>query len=253
MPETIPAIILAAGKISQKLSDATGAPCRGLLEISGRPMIDAVLAATEEAERIDDITVVCSAHSALLEYVSDDNTVAACKDTFLDTITTGMKTLGNPQRALLLTADLPLLTADALDDFIDRALQSTASVIYPIIGRDDCERAMPGGDRTYVKLADGVFTGGNAAVVTGQFIDTQGQRIQKTFLARKSPIRMAAILGWGFVFRLLLGILTLEQVKQRATSILGAPAEVVHSKYPEIAIDVDKPSDVEDVRRALSP
>ena len=241
MSQQIPAANLAAGRMDSKLAAATGATAKALVPLRGRPMIDRILEAAAAAETISDVRVVCSAGSPLLEHVGALG-VEASGPTFLDTIRTGLSALGRPERMLVITGDLGLITPAALDHFCGQALQSDASIVYPIVRKEDSERAFPGAARTYAAFRDGPITGGNVTVLGRRFIEDQGGRLAQAFAARKNPLRLCGMLGWGFVVRLALGRLTLEEAAERVRHILAVPAVLVQSPYAEIGFDVDKPS-----------
>lgn len=251
MPETLPAAILAAGRISAPLQRATGATAKALMPAGGRPIIDKLLDAVLASSLVGEVKVVCAAGSPLLEHVGQQ-AVATAGPGFLDSIRTGLEALGKPEKLLLITGDLPLLTPEALDHFCREALQSGSSIVYPIVSKDDCERVFPGGRRTFVRLSDGAYTGGNVGVVSRAFVETQGERLARAFAGRKNPLRLCAMFGWGFVLRLMFGRLTVSDLVARGEEMLGANIHVVRSPYPEIGFDVDKPSNLASVEAWLT-
>jgi len=250
MNETIPVAVLAAGKISPELQQATGADTRALIPVGGRPIIDRLLDAVMEAKLIDGVKVVCAEGSPLIDHLGDLAVVAQGPE-YLDSIRAGLDAFPEADRVFIVTGDLPLMTAEALDHFCGEVLHSDASIIYSIVRKEDCERVFPGGRRTYFRLQDGLYTGGNVGVVSRGFMAQHGHQLQKTFEMRKSPLRLCTLLGWGFVMRLLLGRLSLEDIAGRIEQLLGSSAHVIRSPYPEIGFDVDKPSNVASVEAWL--
>lgn len=243
MTERLCAAVLAAGRIAPHLARATGAQAKALIRVGGRPIIERVLEALEGAGLVGDVRVVCAEGSPLLEYVGP-RSVASRGPAFLDSVRTGLEAFDSPDRILLVTGDLPFLTAEALDYFCREALQSDACIVYSIVQREDCERAFPGGRRLYVRLREGAFTGGNVAVVSRAFIEKQGDRLARTFAARKNPLRLAAMLGWRVVLRLVVGRLSLGDVVARSELLLGTKLHVVRSPHAELGFDVDNPSNL---------
>lgn len=243
MTERLGAAVLAAGRMPPDLARETGAEARGLIRVGGRPIIDRLLEALDAAQLVGDVRVVCSEGSPLLEHVGPVG-VASRGPAFLDSIRTGLEALGGPDRLLLVTGDLPFLTPAALDRFCQEALQSGACIVYPIVRKEDCERAFPDGRRLYVRLRDGSYTGGNVALVSRVFIEEQGERLAHAFAGRKNPLRLAAMLGWRIVCRLAFGRLSLGDVVARGEQLLATKLHVVHSPHPELAFDVDKPSNL---------
>lgn len=224
---------------------------KALIPVGGRLIVDRMLEAIAQSQRVGPVRVVCAAGSRLLAH-APQVAVAARGPKFVDSIESGFDALGHPERALLLTGDLPLLDGECLDHFCGQALQSGANIVYSIIRKQVSEQAFPGGRRLYVRLRDGAFTGGNLALLSREVIQTHRQRIEQAYAARKNPIRLCGMMGPLFVVRLLLGRLTVAQLVERGCCILGTSVAVVDSPYPAIGFDVDKPSNLAAVESWLA-
>ncbi|MFZ5592589.1 MAG: hypothetical protein ACOY81_12390, partial [Bacillota bacterium] len=79
------------------------------------------------------------------------------------------------------------------------------------------------------------------------------ERGRQLVAARKSPLRLAGLVGWGFLLRFLLRRITLAEAERKVSQLLGVEGAVVLCSDPEVGVDVDKPSDLLLVRRVLSP
>ena len=71
------------------------------------------------------------------------------------------------------------------------------------------------------------------------------------FENRKSTWKYAKILGFKFILKFLFRTLTMEEIEKRITGILGYNSAAVVVSYPEIMIDLDKPSDLKLIRKCL--
>jgi hypothetical protein len=100
-------------------------------------------------------------------------------------------------------------------------------------------------------VREGTFTGTNVVLVNGDFVAHHRDIVREFYEHRKSPLRLARMLGAGFILRLLSGRLSLAHIEQRLGQVLGGEARAIISHYPELAFDVDKPSDFEVVRAVL--
>jgi hypothetical protein len=69
---------------------------------------------------------------------------------------------------------------------------------------------------------------------------------------RKRPWRLVRAFGWRPLLAYLLGRLTLDDAITRASHVIGARVAAVVMPYPEAAIDVDKPADLELAERILA-
>jgi hypothetical protein len=113
------------------------------------------------------------------------------------------------------------------------------------------EAKYPGARRTYVKLKEGKFTGGNVIVVNPRRINSAREKIQEAVALRKKPLAMAAKMGWAFLWKAVTGQLSLAEAIERVEALTGIKGKVIISPYPEVAMDIDEPGDYEDLARAL--
>jgi len=249
----IDAVVLAGGVDRGEIAARTGVAHRPLLEVGGRPIIQWELAALRGSAHIARVAVV--APEAVQSVVDEAGVDVRVTDTgsFLGNVVAGIAALaGAGKHVMLLTGDLPLVTAEALNDLVDQSLASGADACYPIIPRESCERWFPGGRRTYVRLREGAFTGGNGVVVTREFVETRKELIARLYSSRKNPVKLAAMLGLGFVFGLITGRLSLRQLEARAGKMVRARVAAVISSFPELGFDVDKLADLEVARQTAS-
>ncbi len=245
------AVVLAGGRVPKKLAGLCA--YRPLLPIGGRPMLAYVLEALRATPLVRASAVV--APGAVLDAFPDmPETKVPAGETIVENMRNGAAALGaaEPTHLLFLTGDLPLITGHALTGYLTASLASGAALTYPIIPRQACEERFPGAKRTYVRISDGIFTGGNAVVATADLLTDKGALIQRLYDARKEPLKLAGILGWPTVWGMLGGTLTIVELEAVAARIMGAPIKAIITPYPEIGFDVDKPADAAAVERALA-
>jgi GTP:adenosylcobinamide-phosphate guanylyltransferase len=248
----IAAIVLAGGVDRGEIAAQTGVIHRPLLEVGGRPILLTTLAALRGAAAVATVTLVGPEPVQAVAPADAVDARAPEGDTFLGSITQGLAAAPtSTDHLLLITSDLPLITAEAIDDFVRRSLGSGAEVCYPIIPKDSCERRFPGGRRTYVRLREGTFTGGNAVLTTRSFLERSQGLIARLYAARKNPLKLATLFGLPFLLGLLTGRLTIPQLEARASAIISGQVAAIISHYPELGFDVDKVEDLEVARRAV--
>ena len=247
----IGAVVLAGGKIPASLAHL--ATQRALLRAGGELLLTPLLAALHATPSVC-ATVVVAPADALRELAVLPGQLAAAGDSLVENMRLGATTLAAsaPTHLLFITGDIPLVTPAGIADYIDRSLHSGAALTYPIIPREVCAARFPGARRTYVRIREGTFTGGNAIFTTARLLDDQQALIQGLYTARKSPLQLARLLGFMTVLRMLTGTLTLPYLEQVASRLLHAPVAAVITPYAEIGFDVDKLSDLDAVERALA-
>jgi hypothetical protein len=155
--------------------------------------------------------------------------------------------LAEDEYLLISACDIPFLTPGAIDDFLENCIPGS-HVYYPIVRRAACEQRFPGVKRTYARLREGTFTGGNLFLVQVKVLQPLAEQIERFFLLRKSPLRLAQLLGYGLLGRFLLsslfGTLPLRVLERRVEELAGIRVKAVISNYAEIGTDIDKVGDL---------
>lgn len=227
----IDAIVMAGGR-----TDRLPLPYKADLTLGDRRMVDYVVAALQAVPEIGDVRVHRGTHKDLVPNLLDAlNGVA-----------------DDSRYVLVVSCDIPFLTPEAVQDFLGRC-DGTADVYYPIISRDACERQFPDVRRTYARLREGTFTGGNLFLIRPGILPPLSVRLERLFALRKSPLRLSKELGYGVIGRFLLSALfrtlSVHALEARVGRIAGLRAKAVISDYPEIGTDIDKESDLILARR----
>ncbi|WP_026487059.1 nucleotidyltransferase family protein [Caldanaerobius polysaccharolyticus] len=234
------AIVLAGSGDGDKLPD------KPLLKIKDKPMILYVTDALKASGIIDRIVVVGNAAGLSPLFEGDDCcTVLDGGGNMLDNLLLGVRYLGDQDRVLVLTSDIPMITPEAIIDFVEKAKAIGGDFCYPIVKKEVNKEKFPKARRTYARLREGTFTGGNIIYMNPRIIDNLMDMAYEVIENRKRPIKLVRMLGWSFTMKFLLGRLTIPKVEERVSKMLGIDARAVISEYPEIGNDVDKPSDVE--------
>ncbi len=245
----IPAVVMAGGKAKPDLQAATGQTNRALIEVQGktllRHVVDALRAA---APSIGSITVVGDVPESA-DYVRVPDSGG-----FVENLFAGLAAYAEAPFVLVAGSDLPFLTGESVAAFAQGAANlaqkdAGISFVYPIVPVAACYARFPGVRRTSLRLREGEFTGGNLMLIRPEFALAQRQTIAAAYAARKSPLRLAGMIGLGTLGRLLLsqklapGLLTLPLLEGRVSRLLGCPARALVCDDPEIATDLDRPSD----------
>lgn len=245
------AIILAGGENSKQLSALSPQPYEAMIEIAGKPMVSYVAQALAASPQVGRIFVVGPVKVLSACDFPDNTILIESGRTIIETIQIGMAALGHQNKVLVVTADIPLLTADAVNDFLTQCSKQDADLYYPIVTRETNNKCYPGNKRTYVRLKEGTYTGGNIFLVNPAIVPQCVTVAERIIANRKNPFKLVCILGWTFVLQFMVGTLCLDKVVKRVSELLGIKGAVIHSSYPELGIDVDKPSDLELVRTTL--
>lgn len=246
------AIVLAGGVNSEQLRQYSSAEYEALIEIGGKPMVSFVVDALLNVAEIRNVVVV-GPQSELSRCLTDERVkVVESGDGIIENVLIALDNMQPTERIVVATADIPMLTSEAVRDFLDRCSSVDADFYYPIVDKDTNEKQYPGMRRTYVKLQEGTFTGGNIFLVNPKVVQNCIEAAKRIFIYRKQPLQLSRILGLKFIVQYLFGTLTISGVAQRVSEILTLRGAVIVSAYPEVGIDVDKPSDLELVRHRFA-
>jgi hypothetical protein len=114
------------------------------------------------------------------------------------------------------------------------------------------DRKYPDATRTYVKMKEGTYTGGNIIYINPYAMEGCYGVAEELVENRKNAMKMGRVIGLWILLKLALGILKIKNVEKRANKLFGINARAIETSYPEIGNDVDKPDDVEFVNRYIN-
>ncbi|MDI9419447.1 MAG: NTP transferase domain-containing protein [Firmicutes bacterium] len=246
----VDAIVLAGAKNDGKLREVSSSPYEALIPINGRPMVNYVIDALKGSAQIRRIVVV--GYPEFKGQIDDDAVLLECGESLVENIEIGLNYLGTENHVLVVTSDIPMLASAAVDDFLARCQGQSQDLFYPIVSKDANEAVYPGVARTYVKLKDGTYTGGNMVLVAPKFVQGSKQVIQRVVVLRKKPFDIVKLLGFRILVKFIFRCLRIAEVERRVKHLFGINATAVITSYPQIGTDVDKPSDWELAQRVLS-
>jgi len=233
--------------------DATklGVPVKALIDIHGKPMIQYVIHALRTCGLVRKIAVVGPYHQLFpllqneVEYIIDDRL------SIINNVLAGMEYFDKENDLLICTCDIPMITEESIRDFILKSQNLNADLCYPIVNKTFNQAKFPGIIRTYAALKEGTFTGGNLFYIKPHIIGRCCKKANEFIVYRKNVLKMAKVLGFKTLFLLCIKRLSLTYIEQRVSELFKIKARVVISEFPEIANDVDKPSDLDFVRKML--
>ncbi len=224
---------------------------KALLEIGGKPMVQWVLDALSEAKNVENVVIIgLTAESGVtctkpLIFLSN-------KISMIENILGGIHKVleidPSATRVLMVSSDIPAITPEMLDWEVETTLQTDVDLCYTVVKREVVEARYPDSRRTYVKLKDVEVCGGDMNVLHTSVVNMNPEVWERLIASRKNPIKQAAIIGFDTLFVIAFRMITLEQAVNRLTSRLKMTGRAVVCPYAEIAMDVDKPNQLEMMR-----
>lgn len=235
------------------LLDHTGAPCKALVPLAGKPVIHRVIEALRASATVDDIhlsgpSVTClEADPVLADWIAGgrvrwrapENSPAASAHQL-------MAAHGGDARFLVTTADHPFLDAATVEHFCRRSLELEADVTVGLAPYPLVREAFPAMKKTVLRFRDGEYCGCNLFA----FPTAAGRRAADFWRTverqRKHPLRLVRMLGWRSVLNYRLGRLSLDDALARLSGLMDLRVKAVVLEEGRAAVDVDT---VEDYRQ----
>lgn len=249
------AIILAGGESSSELKKLAPYDNEALILIGQYPMIFYVYKALRESPLIRNIVIsgpidslrnLFTKEEELFFTDGGDNAV----ESFLNAVQL-LKEKSISEKVIILPTDIPFITKEAIEDFIRRCTTDEADFYYPVTSKEVNEIKFPHVTRTYVRLKEGVFTGGNLFLVRTAKINDMVEIAKKLVERRKNPLAIARLFGLDLVWKFLTRRLTIHAAEKRFYSVTNIKGKAIISPYAEVGVDVDKPSDLELAQKYL--
>lgn len=227
-------VITAGARVDGEFASRIGTDVKALARIGNRTM----LRATIDAAR--------GAGATKIAVVGGAEVHAACRDGVDRTIdeadgATNLRRALNAWESarplLYLTSDMPFINAPALRAFVEAVPPD--SLALALTGCAEFERRFPGAPPSGVELAGDRVVNGGAFWMPPHAAARIEAFAVPFFNARKSVMRMAALLGPVFCLRFALRRLSVAALERHAQRVLGIPACAIRGASPDLAYDVD--------------
>jgi CTP:molybdopterin cytidylyltransferase MocA len=263
--EAVDAVILAGGMNDIQLYDGYVPGYKALLPLGDRPAIGYTLDALRAAPAVRRIAVVGPANDlrhALATLDSGELELVAGGETIMESIFNGLKHFAASPMVMIVTADLPLLTTEAIADFLAGCAAvelNYAENMFLAVVPERCftgpYAAVP---KAFNHFKDISICHGNLFLADPRLLGNTHatRRMNALYHARKNPISSALAVGLHVGLSYVLGVhmwhlLTLEHMAQIASRRFELGLIPVILQHPEVAVDVDEPADYDFVAGQL--
>lgn len=230
---------------------------KAFIKVGGRPMmhwvIDAIQAAGLDLQIIVGEWVIGKEYRQITNgplYLPGSGSLAGNLWKILNRLN-GVKTL------LALTCDIPDIGEWALREFLMRAGE-VDGLALSIVDARRCRKKYPGSRSTVVWIKGVPYTLGNAMIMDRSVLLANKGLVEQAISLKKSPLKLAGLLGWWFVARLIASYMTfgatlsLPALEQAFSRLLGGiSVNAVICDDPGLAYDGDSPKACAILDRAL--
>ncbi len=238
------AIVLAGGPLDAVAKTDPHAPNKAFIKVGGTELVTRTLLALRASPLIHRIIVVAplSAHAHPALELADE--LRPDGKRISDSLASGIRSLEPDAQALIAPSDLPILSVAAVNEYVSQAVSLDADITYGCLERRIHEAAYPQVPHTWARLRDGTFCGAGLVTLRPRTYPKLAFVLEKLGAARKNPFALATLFGWDTLLRFALRRLTMVAAEARASQIVGASVRAVISTHPEIAVNVDRVSDI---------
>ena len=228
---------------------------KALLDMEGRTMLERVMDALQGSKYVENIVVVGLEGDMGMQFQRPVDQYLPDQGSLVGNVLAGVNYLRQEhpdmKSVLFSTADLPALTAANVDSFIERCEPFDKGIYYIFVTREKMDARFPNSKRTYTKLKGVEIAGGDIAIGQVDVADENEELWRSLTNARKHAWKLARIVGFRVLIKLLFRQLTIDDIEELASKIIGRPARIVLDAPAETAMDVDKPGQLELLRADL--
>ncbi len=242
-------MVLAGGPPDAVSKTYPAAPNKAFVPILGVPLVTRTLRALRATPSVNRIVVVAPLDSADATALYGADEIRRDGPTMSASLRSGLAGFAPDRLALVTASDLPVLSRAAIEEFLALAERTEADVVYSCVERRTHEARFPGVRHTWAHLREGTFCGGGCVALRPRTLDVLDLFLGRLGAARKNPLRLASIFGYDVLWRYLLRRLSIADAERRAGELLGVRVAAAVCVHPEIAINVDRPSDVATAER----
>jgi GTP:adenosylcobinamide-phosphate guanylyltransferase len=238
------ALVLAGGKPDDVARTQPGAANKAFVKVAGVTLVERTLQPLRRSRAIDRIIVVApkAVHGDPALTLADE-----CRpdgERIRTSLRNGLENLPPDDLVLVSASDLPVLTTEAVDDFVARATSLDPDLGYGCVEKSVHVSRFPTVPHTWARMREGTYCGAGLVVIKPRAYPKLDPVIERLGHARKNPLRLASLFGLPILAKFAFGRLRVSEAEIKATQILNARVRAVVSPFPETAVNVDRPTDI---------
>lgn len=251
--------LVAAGAAAPDELQALGISRIPLLKVQGETLLARACRCLSEGAQCGELIVLAPEGVEIPATTADGTPVSRGHYTgeiienMLEVIRERMASSRPPDGVIVSSADMPLISPEAIGALLAAQRASQADVVYPAVEKSVVLAKFPQPHCTFYKLGKLQVTGGNAVYLNPGWLLSHEKPLRELFALRKDPAGMARFFGPIFLMKILAGSVSIEQVEEVVGGKLGGKLKAAVLPFAEIGVDLDKASDLEVFRPWLDP
>jgi len=247
----IEAILLGGQDELEDWVKEEGVPHKALLQIGKKRMIDYVLESLRKTPQIKKVVLIGD-REIFKDYIDKVDLFLVDTHDFLNNLITISEKAELPY-SVFVPIDVPLITSEIYEKTFSYCEEFCPDCyLYVLVNnKKDVDEKLPGTKRTYWRLKGGYYKMGNIFLIRKELYPKAIEFGKLLFDARKSAIKLASLFPLWFILKIIFHQATLKDCEKVVVDKIKLKGRAVPIPYPEIAVDVDKKSDLDFVRKIL--
>lgn len=256
--DPVAAVLLAGGVNRIPLYPGYQPDLKAVIEFDGEPSLVHVLRALQRASSVGRICIVgpVARTREAVEAAGLDAGVDFIDsgDTMVESVARGLTHFRSGDTVLLATADLPLLTSTAVDDFVQgcysRETHYPENIFLSGVDRREFVGEWKRAPVKFLRFAGQEVVHGNLALISPSLAGHElvRHKLDDLYRVRKHPFRSTFVLGPRVALAYILGAYLMRLVSlRRLAALISSSLELgfipVKLSHPGVALDVDEPKD----------
>ena len=246
--------IVTAGGIPQPedpLYSYSKGDSKALIDIAGKPMVQWVVDAINEAKQVDEIIMIgLSAKTGLksgkpIHYLSNQGRMLA---NIVLGVNKALELNPKTDYVLIVSSDIPAVKGEMIDWLITTCMQTQDDLYYGVCPRAVMESRFPGSKRTYTRLKGLEVCGADMNITHVRMATEHLDLWEKLIGNRKSPLTQASIVGLDTLWKVITRSATLDELVGHVSNRIGIKGRVIVWDHAEPCMDIDKPHQLELLR-----
>jgi hypothetical protein len=249
--------IVTAGGIPQPedpLYSYSRGDSKALIDMAGKPMVQWVVDALNDAQHVDEIIMIgISAKTGLasrkpIHYMSNQGRMLS---NIVAGVNKALELDPKTEYVLVASSDIPTLRGEMVDWLIDACMQTEDELYYGVCPREVMEERFPDSRRTYTRLKDMELCGADIHISHVRMATDHLDLWERLIGNRKSPLAQASLVGLDTFWKILTRSITLEDLVAHLSKRIGIQGRAIVWDRAEPCMDVDKPHQLELLRADL--
>jgi molybdopterin-guanine dinucleotide biosynthesis protein A len=256
------AVVLAGGINRIQLFEGYTPGYKALLPFGGKPAIQYTLDALRAVPQVERVCIVGPEMELHHAIASNHYDFVPSGETLMGSIFNGLGHFPDAPVVLVATADLPLVSPQAVTDFLSACERIETAYAENVFISVVPQRCYTGAYEKFTKgfnrFKDIAVCHGNLMLADPRLLDNEEatSRMNNLYNARKNPLKAALAIGWRVGLSYVIGVellhaLTMEQMSRIASRRFGVGIIPVIVEHPEVTIDVDEAADYAFVKHQL--